>query len=506
MTGAILQLVAKGIQDIFISSDPQITFFKIVYRRHTNFSIEPIPQYFTHKPNFGKKSSCTLSPNGDLIGKTYLVATLPKIKPFFLDDGTIDTYTKFAWVRKIGFALIKTIEIEIGGQILDKQYGEWLNIIYELFNPKNNRAMDIMIGNVEQLYSYTSTKDEYILYIPLQFWFCNHTSKALPILCLHHSEVKINIELNELENCCLITPTNYLEIEDNVVGFKFGDIIEQTIEGQTATGLFTHYDALNKRLYYSKISRNKFKSLSTDDYDSNINTMEFIKYHGEYLIKNKNGKNFCIPKMDSKPKICNNIKLENINIQKCHLLVNYIFLDIEERNRYIQNKHEYLIEQVQVMNPQIINSSYFSAMADSINPSIFMTWYAQLLYLQDRNNNDMFNFTNNIDNKSLISESSITFNGYDRISIRDCNFFNHQQPLNHFKNGPSNGLQTYSFSLNPNNLQPSGSCNMSYIGQTEIKMKMDNIVNEQNKALFKGYYLSMNVLRIIDGLVGLVFV
>src|SRR5579872_1248316 len=128
MPGGLIQLVAYGEEDLFLTSDPQITFFKILYRRHTNFSIEEIRQNFTHTPDFGKRLTCILSHAGDLISNTYLVVTLPSIPQFLNSDGSIDTITKFAWARKIGYALIKTIDVEIGGQLIDRQYGEWLSI------------------------------------------------------------------------------------------------------------------------------------------------------------------------------------------------------------------------------------------------------------------------------------------------------------------------------------------------------------------------------------------
>ena len=123
MTGGLIQLVAYGIQDIFLTTEPQITFFKIVYRRHTNFSIESIRQNFINTPDFGKRSTCLVATNGDLIYKSYLVIKLPTVEPFTNDD-----ITKMAWVRKIGYAIIRTVDIEIGGVLVDRHYGEWLNI------------------------------------------------------------------------------------------------------------------------------------------------------------------------------------------------------------------------------------------------------------------------------------------------------------------------------------------------------------------------------------------
>ena len=133
MTGGIIQLVSYGAEDLFLINDPQITFFKIVYRRHTNFSVEAIPQYFNQTPNFGRKSSCIITKQGDLIGQTYLVLTLPELKYKNINNNIL-----FAWSRKIAFNIIKNVEIIIGDQLIDKQYGEWLNIWYELIGPREN--------------------------------------------------------------------------------------------------------------------------------------------------------------------------------------------------------------------------------------------------------------------------------------------------------------------------------------------------------------------------------
>jgi hypothetical protein len=518
MTGALIQLVAKGVQDIFMIRDPQITYFKIVYRRHTNFSLEAIPQYFTHKPDFGKKVTCTISQNGDLVGKTHLVVTLPKIKPFILEDGTIDPLTKFAWVKKLGYALIKNVELEIGGQLIDRQYGDWLNIISELFIRKEDSGLDKMIGNIEDLTSFTSTKDKYTLYVPLQFWFCRNPSLAIPILCLHHSEIKINLELNDLESCYILTPTHYLEVEDELITFEPFEYIYQNINNEIASGIFSGYDPIDKKIYYTRISRNKF--LSLPDEDGQTYTIEdILKSQSQFLIKSRTSDKFCIPRIGSSPKIYTNREIENVTLQDCYLLVTYIYLDSEERNRFVQAKHEYLIEQVHIFNPQNIQASNYGAKIDSINPTRFIVWFVQQQYFLDYNNNDHFNYTDDymyklddkcqkyiLNGKSLILNENILFNGYDRISSRNYKYFNHVQPYQHFEVSPDEGINVYSFSLEPEKFQPSGSCNSSYIGLTEIKMNLNHIINDKNTGVFKGYSMGQNIFRIIDGLGGLVFI
>ena len=108
--------------------------------------------------------------------------------------------------------------------------------------------------------------------------------------------------------------------------------------------------------------------------------------------------------------------------------------------------------------------------------------------------------------KSLVKEEGILFNGYDRVSMRNYLYYNHVQPYQHFEVSPDEGINTYSFSIEPDKFQPSGSCNSSYVGLTEIRMSLNHIVNDKNTAVFKGYSLAHNVFRIIDGLGGLVFI
>ena len=125
MGGGLVQLVAYGAQDIYLTSNPQITFFKVVYRRHTNFAMESIEQTFNGTVDFGKRVTATISRNGDLIKDMWLEVTL----------GTSSNLTYGA-----GNVLVKQVELEIGGQLIDRQYGEWMNIWSELTVPEGKRA------------------------------------------------------------------------------------------------------------------------------------------------------------------------------------------------------------------------------------------------------------------------------------------------------------------------------------------------------------------------------
>jgi hypothetical protein len=160
MTGALMQLVAYGIENMYITDDPQITFFKIVYRRHTNFSIESIPQYFNIQPDFSNRVSCIISKNGDLINRIYVVITLPNIQ-------SLPNNAKVRWVDYIGYIILKSVELEIGGKLIDRHYSEWLYIWNELNKNNKNRGTNIMIGNIDILTNYSNSKNSYTLYVPL---------------------------------------------------------------------------------------------------------------------------------------------------------------------------------------------------------------------------------------------------------------------------------------------------------------------------------------------------
>ena len=124
-----MQLVAYGAQDVYLTGNPQITFFKTVYRRHTNFAIEAIEQTFQGTADFGKKVTCTISRNGDLINRIYLQVQFPALSVSSVwYDAPAPRPFSVAWTNALGHALIRYVTIEVGGQKIDSQYGEWLEI------------------------------------------------------------------------------------------------------------------------------------------------------------------------------------------------------------------------------------------------------------------------------------------------------------------------------------------------------------------------------------------
>ena len=218
MGGALMQLVAYGAQDVFLTGTPEITFWKVSYRRHTNFAMESIEQTFSGQADFGRRVTCTMSRNGDLAYRTYLQVVLPEINQRMNQSngstnggqagGANGTGVYARWLDYIGEQLISQVEVEIGGQRIDRQYGDWMHIWNQLtMSSEQQRGYFKMIGNTTQLTFITDPSfsdvdgpcdsnaprqvcaprnalPETTLYVPLQFWFCTNPGLALPLIAL----------------------------------------------------------------------------------------------------------------------------------------------------------------------------------------------------------------------------------------------------------------------------------------------------------------------------------
>jgi hypothetical protein len=430
MGGGLMQLVAYGAQDIYLTGNPQITFFKVVYRRHTNFAVESIEQTFNGTPNFGNRVTATISRNGDLIQQMYLEVVLP-----------YNTTSTAKWVYGIGNAMINKAEIEIGGQLIDRHYGEWLDIWTELSVPAGKRSgYDDMVGNSlpgKAVGTASSRAQDVRLYVPLQFWFNRNPGLALPLIALQYHEVKLNLELNSL-----------------------GSLTTETVSA----------------------------------FDNSLT---------------------------------------------CKLYVDYVYLDTDERRRFAQVSHEYLIEQVQFTGDETVASGDSSKnfTLNFNHPCKELVWVHRLASLPLADNtsgNDMnyFNF-------STITEASnfgtgvdtfytgkLQLNGHDRFTTRYADYFRKVQNLEHHtrvprtlvEGGTINAPQTphyrhqfiysYSFAISPEEHQPSGTCNFSRIDNAVLQLTYDTTGNTSqtaNALNLKVFAVNYNVLRIMSGMGGLAY-
>lgn len=547
---ALVQIVSNtGQEDYFLTNDPQITLFKCVYRRNTIFSMFTIPQYFNTKVDFGHKYNCQIMNNGDLVCSATLLVTLPSIPQLYNLDQTVNEYVKFAWVRKIGFAIIQEISFNIDNMEIERHTGEWLNIWYQLTKPSDD--YDEMIGNIEKLYKYDKTKDEFTLLIPIPFWFSKSPSNALPLCCLKNHKINITLQLEDFEKCYKITPTHYILMENYNCQFKEDEYIIQNINGEEIVGQFNFFDSTNKRLYYSQISKALFKMP-----DYNNDNIE------EYYIKGLTSNYFALPHIkkeddedidENKYSIVYKYRdLTNINISECYMIIDYIALEEDEKIRFYKNSHQYLVEQINETTTTTFSSKYSTCKLNVDNPVKYLVWFCYQNNLNELYNNDKFNYTNSykyndilydkvnykdsftediilnnetytlqynynnnpiLNNKynnnqvgeSLIKYDKLLFNGVKRINESD-KYFNIIQSLEYFYNKPQKGLHIYTFALYPLDNQPSGTCNMHKIDNVQLDLILDDCINLNNTATFKCYSVSYNVLRVYAGYGKLVFV
>jgi hypothetical protein len=411
MSGGLMQLVAYGAQDIYLTGNAQITFFKVVYRRHTNFSIESIEQTFNGYADFGRKLTVTVSRNGDLVSKAFLRVVLPALKQ---DQSGASWH---GYVNSIGNALIKSVEVEIGGQLIDKHYSEWLEIYGELNQTDAHfRSYKRLVGKYASDVSLeTNALEERTYYIPLQFWFCRNPGLALPLIALQYHEVKLNVEFRAAA-----------ELTRSDVAISGAP---QDVDGNTAS------------------------------------------------------------------------------IKSAALWLDYIYLDTDERRRFAQVSHEYLIEQVQYSEPEGIQSRATTLNSDlNLNHPV-----KELLWVISRNavraansltGNDIFNFTS-VSGGDSFDTAKLQFNGHDRMRERDSVYFREVQPYSHHTRSPSKHIYAYSFALKPEEHQPSGSCNMSRLDNVNLNLTFNGTNTVESE--LRVYATNYNVLRVMSGMAGLAY-
>jgi hypothetical protein len=522
-----MQLVSYGAQDIYISGNPQITFWKVLYKRHTNFAVESIEVTFNGQADFNKRVTAVINRNADLMYKTYIQVVLPQID-LKASNGTFgalsDTTAGFRWLNYIGHRLIKQVEVEIGGQRIDRQYGDWMQIWTQLSTDAGTvNALDSIIGNTHDLVltkrqsgsmpldgtcAATETSGSCVprqgtpaktLYIPLQFWFCRNPGLAIPLIALQYHEVRINVDFETWQNC------HYFE---NKVG--------QVNTGAPAQSLAA-----------------------------------------------------------------------------ASLYVDYVYLDTEERRRFAQQSHEYLIEQVQYTGAESITSSsnkiqlnfnhpvkelFWVVQRDSFVDCSGPAWIASVGGPQPFNYSDDFSSEGMVmsllsqgngtstspatafasqptfaqqplgqgptqssslvgadevdsagvsefeatvnyllakvilesgvrcEGKNPIEVAKLQLNGQDRFTEREGAYFDRVQPFQHHSRTPSTGINVYSFALRPEEHQPSGTCNFSRIDKATLQLTVSiNTVVGARTAQVRVYALNYNVLRVMSGMGGLAY-
>jgi hypothetical protein len=443
MGGGLLQLVAYGAQDVYLTGNPQITFFKVTYKRHSNFAIEAIEQTFNGNPTFGSRVTCQITRNGDLINRVYLRAKFTNDNAENTSIVATEPNNGVALVPYFGLKLLKTIELEIGGQRIDKHYAEWLYIWNELSLPAGKRdGYYLMVGGDRYNHSiYLGAKQSYYVNVPIEFWFCRNVGLALPLIALQYHEVKINIEFEERAN-----------LVDTTKNFS-----------NRAFSMINNTGAVMNPA--SSLDNNELLGSTT-----------------------------------------------NITLTDVSLWVDYIFLDTDERRRFAQLTHEYLIEQLQFTGSDTITAGSNSMKSIRMNfnhPCKELVWYIKPNKADGGTKNLYWtNFSDrNADNETYLGNNptataKIQLNGNDRFAERDGNYFSLVQPYQHHENTPDvfhKGINVYSFAIKPEEQQPSGTLNMSRIDTAILS------ISSSVAGSIYIYTTNYNVLRILSGMGGLAY-
>ncbi len=562
-----MQLVAYGAQDIYLTGNPQITFFKVVYRRYTNFSMEAIEQTFNGTADFGKKVTCTISRNGDLIHTIFLQVTLPSVQ-------STEASSFFRWVNYIGHALIKSVEVEIGGQRIDKQYGDWLNIWNELTQqPGLKEGYDNMVGNTISL---TGTglrgTDATTLYIPLQFWFCRNVGLSLPLIALQYHEVKINLDFRPKNECYVTTGQQVGNCQ--LVNSTLDSFCVPSLEAASLYVDYIYLDTDERRRFAQVSHEYLIEQLQFTGDESTVNTNVKIKLNFNHPCKEL----IWVVQRDDVIKLGYNQwtnYTDNFDLDTGWGSVNpmtglpnpnaAVFTNVEEGTdpfpyvatnqvdaEYIKylNDIDIAVDDVNLdSNWSDVDASGFGGTssvpgynsppgvgAGSLaqnNPRMapsMTTSQAQSLMGNGNNFNASFfpgANTNNLaptdfaalttagdfgDHAGLgprnagrnpVVRAKLQLNGHDRFQERLGSYFNLVQPYQFHTNIPSTGINVYSFGLKPEEHQPSGTCNMSRIDNATLQLQLTPLAALGSK--IRVYATNYNVLRIMSGMGGLAY-
>tara|TARA_Y100000591_G_scaffold332852_1_gene371904 strand:+ start:986 stop:2515 length:1530 start_codon:yes stop_codon:yes gene_type:complete len=507
MGGGSIQLSATSVANDYLTSNSNVTFFKKVYKQHTIFSIESIPVDFDDDPTFGRETRVRIPRNGDLIHQITLEITLPKI----VTSGAANTDghpNTIQWSKYLALALIKDIEIEIGGRTIDKHTGEAMCINEFLRDNMSDQALK-MYGHKDNLYNIQVSTADFVqkedkMYVPLQFWFNRRSQQALPLIALSYHDVVLKIEFERFEKVCHIGPTyvmkNYTATKnsgatagsDVIVGGtpitnsngKWIGYVEKDWVG-TDNVLYYHSAAKLTEIHVEDAQGNDFVFTATLS-NNDVVSKELFKFNDFDSSVEKDF--FTEPDFTAR------------------LLVNYIYLDAPERMKFTNNTHEYLIETLQIPNPRHISASIQNIRLPFVHPVKEMIWYS---YAIDSHSlfNQKWNFLNtplHTGNSALV-RANVQFNGYDRETGEKI-YFEKIHPMKYHSGLPLEGVSVYSFALYPEKLEPSGAANYSAIDDASLLVNYAwNSKWLNKKYMFNVFAINYNLLVIEGGMGGLRF-
>ena len=560
-----MQLVAYGAQDVYLTGNPQITFWKVSYKRHTNFAMESIEQTFNGQADFGRRVTCTISRNGDLAYRTYLQVTLPEINQQMKGSAQDGVYAR--WLDFPGEQLVSQVEVEIGGQRIDRQYGDWMHIWNDLTMSGDQTAgYNAMIGNTTQLTYITDPSfndvdgpcqataprqvcaprnalPETTLYVPFQFWYCRNPGLALPLIALQYHEVKINLDIRPIDEC--LWAVGSLQCASSAKGGKVVTAYNQSL---VAASLYVDYVFLDT---------DERRRMAQNPHEYLIEQLQFTGDESVGSSSNKIKLNFNHPvkeliwvvQPDSNVDYCSSLECGQLLY---NLLGAQPFNYTDAVDALPNAIHAFGGKESTALTTQsfIVDNMFHDAGAgdmaaapgwwngapvagsNSAVPAATAAWYSAANFAGDGSAGPGYlgaaSVPGYVENSGVsdagafvlaetalalhcwgnnpVVTAKLQLNGQDRFSEREGSYFDTVQPFQHHSATPATGINVYSFALRPEEHQPSGSCNFSRIDNATLQLVLSNATVEGVKtAKVRVYATNYNVLRVMSGMGGLAY-
>lgn len=528
MGGGIAQLASYGLADVYLTGSPQVTFWKLVYRRHTLFAMESIQQTFDGTADFGRKATCTVSRNGDLVGPMWLEITLPDLLAYDISptpaDGNSMDVTAVGTKDTVGNYWQTLTSTTYTNPIAYVSSGKWYRI-----------ATLTSGGTTQTVTSYNSSTGRYSsASLDSSTATLGYSSEITtwPYMCRSGVSVPYTYTVpthnlrwvNSIGHAVLSSVE--IEIGGSRIDKHYGEWLdiwsELTEKEEKRTGFWemvgkytdTEYDAgwtraqSRRRTLYVPL---KFCFNTAPGLYLPLVALAYhqIKYNFEFREYLE-----CIKASVPVSQLTAKQGGEVLSLAACNLFADYVFLDAPERIRMAEIPHEYLITQVQFLGDEAVpapsdpNGTRNRKYTLNFNhPVRELVWVYSAKSHYERNavtGNNWFKYSiPNDESSEIFDECRLVLNGHDRFSPRSAAYFRLIQPYQHHTRCPSKKVHCYSFSLlSPEDNQPSGQANFSRFDTAQLQFMLNSALPVGKMKIFA---YAFNVLRIASGLAGLAF-
>lgn len=472
--GALMQLVAYGAQDVYLTGDPKVTFFQTAYKRHTNFSMETIQQTVAGGLTPGGLTSVTLARSGDLVGDMFVVLQPTPTSRAQLTTNNVGA--DMCWVAERAFS---SVELFIGGQSIDKHYQLWFRLYSEVFLNDTKKQNYGKLTSLPVPNNVNQTSTGYV-YLPLIFFFNRNPGLYLPLVALQYHEVRIDFTISP--QYASYFGTNPFAVWANYV---YLDTAER--------------DTFAKKSHEYLIEQVQY--VNADPVGStNENTPSVIRMQYNHPVKELI---WCYQTAaaQSNPNslwnFSSSVSNVNVTVDPAALAsagASYSPAHIGAPALYVPGNLSTPLYLASTTSPiSVTTGTLWTYQSNVLSGNTF--WVEAGLPQYSSNTQ----YGNEV---GPLHQAKLILNGTDRFVPQYGKYFNQYQPYQYHSGIPYPGIYMYSFALKPEDLQPSGTCNFSRIDMAQIAVNLKTGIPAVNQRMFAVNY---NILRVQSGLGGLAF-